>query len=240
LSAIEPHPHQPEKANGLAKSRTKLRIPDDQVQTLGTLASISERDMGRLLNLLADLPLTIDFEPSFKTLVPKLGFLEEPEKVLQVLLNLNVTRAHSDPPINEFVEDVLKTLGESDPKILAGKKKLQARQNLRKLLSFEPLNIAAKASHLLADQERLLMGVRILTDARPVYGQDPKQKPVAMLINHTLKLTYSHRHGEVDELYIALDADDIGNLKRALDRAIVKAESLASVLKSANIRIVQS
>jgi hypothetical protein len=227
------------KGNDLAKLRTRLNIPDDQVQTLGTLVSISQRDLERLLHEIADLPLTIDFDSGIKTAVPRLTFLEKPEKILQVLFSLNVTRAHLDPPVNEFVEDVLKALDESNPRILAGKKKLQARQNLRKLLSFDPLSTAAKASHLLADQERLFVGVRILTDARPVYGQDPKQKPVAMLVNHTLKLTYSHNM-RVDELYVALDADDIGDLKRALDRATAKADSLASVLKSANINIVKS
>jgi hypothetical protein len=224
----------------LARLRAKLRIPEDQVQTLGTLVSISERDMEHLLRVIAGLPLTVDFEAGIKATAAKLAFLDNPEKTLQVLFSLGVSRAHADPPVNEFVEDVLKALDESNPKILAGKKKLQARQNLRKLLSFEPLNTAAKASHLLADQQRLLVGVRILTDARPVYGQDPKQKPVGVLINHTLKLTYSHGHSEVDEFYVALDADDISDLKHALDRATTKAESLINVFKSANISIIQS
>jgi hypothetical protein len=59
---------------------------------------------------------------------------------------------------------------------------------------------------LLADQERLLGGVRILTDGRPVYGQEVQGDPVAVLINHTLKLSY-YQDGKPLEFFVALDTE---------------------------------
>ena len=219
----------------------KLRIPDDQIETLGTLVGMSDRDTDRLLRVLSDLPLSVDFEASTKALAPKLATLQikQPNKLLQVLISLSVTRAHADPPINEYVEDVLEAIDESDPKILSGKKKFHARHLLRKLLSFEPLSLAAKASHLLHEQAHLLASSRILTDARPVYGQDPGKKPSGVLINHTLQLTYFDNM-EHKEFFVALNAKDIANLKKILDRATAKADSLTDVFKSSNVKIVQS
>ncbi len=219
----------------------KLRIPYDQIETLGTLVGTPEKDTGHLFSVLSELPLSVDFDASTKALTPKLASLhvKEPARLLRVLVSLSVTRAHSDPPINEYVEDVLEAIEEADPKILAGKKKFHARQLLRKLLSYEPLSLAAKASHLLHEQAHLLASSRILTDARPVYGQDPAKQPSAVLINQTLQLTYFDDM-EHKEFFVALNAKDIANLKKALDRALAKAESLADVFKSHHIRIVQS
>jgi hypothetical protein len=218
-----------------------LRIPDEHIEALGTLVSMTDRDTEQLLHVLSDLPLSVDFDVSTKELVPKLAanHVKQPAKLLKVLISLSVTRAHADPPINEYVEDVLEAIDEFDTKILSGKKKFHARQLLRRLLAFEPLSLAAKASHLLHEQANLLASLRILTDARPVYGQDPAKKPSAVLINHTLQLSYFHdmRH---KDFFVALNAKDIANLKKALDRALSKAESLADVFKSSKVRIVKS
>jgi hypothetical protein len=202
---------------------------------------MSEKDIRQLLHVLSDLPLSVDFEASTKALVPKLAanHVKQPSNLLRVLISLSVTRAHADPPINEYVEDVLEAIDESEPKLLAGKKKFHARQLLRRLLSFEPLNVAAKASHLLHEQANLLASSRILTDARPVYGPDPERKPTAVLINHTLQLSYVQDTDHKD-FFVALNAKDIANLKKVLDRALAKADSLAAVFKSNNIKIVQS
>ncbi|MHB8383656.1 MAG: hypothetical protein ACYDC3_15115, partial [Candidatus Binataceae bacterium] len=200
-----------------------------------------DKDTEQLLRALSDLPLSVDFDVSTKALASKLAakHIRQPNKLLKVLISLSVTRAHFDPPINEYVEDVLEAIDESDPKILSGKKRFQARQLLRRFLSYEPLSLAAKSSHLLHEQANLLAHSRILTDARPVYEHDPDKKPSAVLINHTLQLSYVQEM-EHKEFFVALNAKDIANLKKALDRALAKADSLAAVFKSNNVRIVQS
>jgi hypothetical protein len=200
-----------------------------------------DKDTKQLLRVLSDVPLSVDFDASIKALIPKLAAnrIKQPSELLRVLISLSVTRAHSDPPINEYVEDVLEAIDESDPKILAARKRFHARQLLRKLLSFEPLSLVAKASHLLHEQAHLLTTSRILTDARPVYGQNPQKKPSAVLINHTLQLSYLDDM-EHKEFFVALNAKDIANLKKVLDRALAKARSLTDVFKSSDIRIVQS
>jgi hypothetical protein len=219
----------------------KLRIPYDQIETLGVLVSISDKDVEQILHVLSELPLSVDFDTSTKPLIPKLAasHLKQPDKLLKVLVSLSVTRAHSDPPVNDFVEDVLEAIDEADPKILSGKKRFHARHLLRRVLSFEPLSMLAKASHLIHEQAHLLSSSRILTDARPVYGHEPDKKPSAVLINHTLQLRYFD-NGEYKEFFIALNAKDISNLKKVLDRALIKESSLSEVFKSGNIKIVRS
>jgi hypothetical protein len=218
-----------------------LNIPKDHLEPLETLISLSDHEMEALLGSLSDIPLSVDLDACIKPLAPKLksSSIKHPEKIIQVLISLSVTRAHSDPPVRDFVDAVLHAIEESSPKAFSNGQQTRARDNLTKLLSFEPLSIAAKAHHLLADQERLLAGVRILTDARPVYGQEIQGDPVAVLINHTLKLSY-YQDGKPLDFFVALDTADIANLKLALDRAEAKADSLKQMFTKADIRIVQS
>jgi len=216
-----------------------LKIPDDQLETLGNLVNLSDQAIDNLLKVLSQIRLSVEFNTALKKIASTVTSIKEPEKLARVLVSLSITRAHSDPPIPDFVDDVLLALEEANPKLLSNGKQKRAREIFTRLLSCEPLNTAAKAHHLLQDQERMLSSVRILTDARPVFGQNPTEGPVATLINHTLKITY-YQDGKVADFYIALDTEDISALRRVLDRAEAKAVQLKKVFTKADIPIVYS
>ena len=58
--------------------------------------------------------------------------------------------------------------------------------------------------HLRDDHEWVFYYARILTDARPVYGADPSAAPSAVIISHTLKLSFS-KDDDFRDFYIVLD-----------------------------------
>src|SRR5262249_13168735 len=147
-----------------------------------------------------------------------------PERVVNALISLNVTRAHSDSAIGDFADDILRALD------LRGSDLKKSKDRLSALLASEPISTNVKALQLQQDHERLLVRSHIVTDARPVFGASVRKAPVTMLITHTLKLSY-YEEGRTREFYIALDSEDITGLKEALTRAEDKANSLAKTLE---------
>jgi hypothetical protein len=220
-----------------------LRIPKEHLEALEVLISISDKEMKELLSALSGLPLSLDFDALIKEISPKAESFPfaKREALGALLVSLNASRAHGDTPVPKFVNEVVRSIERATPPIdLSGDKRSRAKERITKLLALEPLSAATKAIHLQHDFERLLTHSRILTDARPVYGQDPGGKPLAIIITHTLKLTYSKGDEATTDLYLALDSEDIANLKQVLNRAETKAKSLAKTFVIADIPVLRS
>jgi hypothetical protein len=111
-------------------------------------------------------------------------------------------------------------------------------ERLEKVLSITPLGTAAKAQSLGTEYERRFCTARILTDARPVYIGSPSTRPEAMMITHTLRITFHDDTGEMREIYITMDNDDLVTLRGLVDRAEAKTKSLQAVFANSNIPIV--
>jgi len=220
-----------------------LKIPKEHLEALEVLISISDKEMNGLLSALSGLPLSLDFDALVKEISPKAESFPfaKREALGALLVSLNASRAHGDMPVPKFVNEVLRSIERATPPIdLSGDKRSRAKDRIAKLLALEPLSAATKAIHLQHDFERLLTHSRILTDARPVYGQDPGGKPLAMIITHTLKLTYSKGDESTTDLYLALDSQDIADLKQVLNRAETKAKILAKTFVTADIPVLRS
>jgi hypothetical protein len=145
-------------------------------------------------------------------------------------------RAGAEVEVDEFIDDICDSLREegdiksSDEPVL--------RERLAKVLAIESLDVAGKAVALHAEQANLFCTARILTDARPVYGDNVDAPPSAMIIVHTLKIDYHTEDGRrIHEFYVALGSRDIDTLRAALDRAEKKAKSLRSVI-SQSVRFI--
>jgi hypothetical protein len=221
-----------------------LKIPKEHLEALEVIISIPDKEMNGLLSALSDLPLSLDFDALIKEISPKAESFSfaKPEALGALLVSLNASRAHGDTPVQKFVNEVLRSLERATPPIdLSGDKRARAKDRITKLLALDSLSAATKAIHLQHDFERLLTHSRILTDARPIYGQDPSGKPLAMIITHTLKLTYAKSESDDStDLYIALDTQDIIDLKQVLNRAEAKAKSLEKALVTARIPVLRS
>jgi hypothetical protein len=99
------------------------------------------------------------------------------------------------------------------------------------------LGLSAKAIHLLGDNEHSFHRARIVTDIRPVFGEDAAQGPSAAVIVQLLNLTYFAEDGS-HSITIALDEQDLDNLGRALERAQNKYRALKKTLSEAKITLL--
>jgi hypothetical protein len=111
-------------------------------------------------------------------------------------------------------------------------------ERLTTLLALDSFNIIGlKAKELQRQSERTFCESRILTDLRPVFGNEIGEAPTAMIVVHTLKIV-SHETSGHKDFYVALDAEDIASLKKTLERAEEKAQSLKAVLDKTGLRTI--
>ncbi len=87
------------------------------------------------------------------------------------------------------------------------------------------LNITAKVAGVSDDQDHVFCGARILTDIRPVFGDDVNTGVAASVICHTLKIEY-HDDSLHKDFYVVLETGDLQTLKELIQREEQKANIL--------------
>ncbi len=147
-----------------------------------------------------------------------------------------------------FVDEVFEFFeGKFKEKFQAGKgkglkqKDVQGlKQTLIGLLSSKKaLGISAKANEILQEHEHVFRSARILTDIRPVFGEDPKKDPNEAVLVHMLKIMYTH--GDFHkEFFVALDSNDVDVLSHITTRAREKDQSIRSLLRKKQIHLIET
>jgi hypothetical protein len=210
-----------------------LKIPEEHVSGLTKLQPLSPETAARLrdaLALAASKKETAELSPA------DIGTVEgvpevDVEEIVDAITGLHHARAFYETPISEFLNDVVESLRTAPrSKFSTEVGTVDAfKERLRGFLDIGQLALAAKSNVLRFEHERTLHGIRILTDARPIFGSDVEKPPEAIAIGHMLKLSY-HRGGRLEEEFFALDEEDLQMLKKAVDRAELKANSLRTML----------
>ena len=177
-----------------------------------------------------------DVAASAITAVPHKGTLDF-KSIAQALSALYSVKSQMDSPIDEFAEDVseaMELLPAEDLRLLPNERD-QFKANLITLLDAELFTLAAKAYDLKTDDERTFCHARILTDMRPVFGQRIEDGPKAMVVVHMLKLGYHQGNDKHQHFYVSLDANDLEELRKVIDRAEAKAKTLREAVKGTRL-----
>ena len=205
-----------------------LNIEKHDQRGLAILRKMSE---DAFQSLFLDLGRSPGVLPTAKDLPP-----DDVRLAKDALSRMYQIREYADVPLEEFVSDICESLVEYNELKIDDIPRFHTR--LSKALDVETLKIAAKAITLLNEHERLFCSVRIVTDARPVYGKSVSGAPDAMVITHILKIDYHVAGGRLDEIYIGLGSKDIQELREALNRAEDKAKSLQATFEASKMRFI--
>jgi hypothetical protein len=211
-----------------------LSIPEEHASGLARLQSLSRENASLLRDALASAAArkqSADVSPT--DIGPIEGVPEsDVEQIVDAISGLHHARAFFETPLNEFLDDVveaMKSAPNSGFSSTGGGALDTFKERVRGFLNIEELALAAKSNVLRFEHERTLHSLRILTDARPIFGIDVEKPPEAIAIGHMLKIAY-HRGGKVEEEFFALDEGDLQTLKKAVQRAELKANSLRTML----------
>ncbi|MHA1271703.1 MAG: hypothetical protein ACTSPY_18080 [Candidatus Helarchaeota archaeon] len=155
--------------------------------------------------------------------------------LIQSIVGLFLNYYDSDQSIEEFIEEIIK-----DETIKSGiddEKKIKSF--LMRILKLEAtLGMMSKAIDIMQDHDCVYRNSRIFTDLRHIFSKDIKESPKNAIIIHTLKFITT-KGGDIKEIYIAMDSNDLIQLKKVIERAINKEQSLKSLCTKNKIRILE-
>ena len=165
------------------------------------------------------------------------------EGILQVLVSLYRT-GDREQPLQTFLDgDVFPSL--IGAKIFSPEHSNEEWKRLRGFLmsalsTERAIGTAAKAGPVQTDHDRIFCGAKILTDLRPIYHFDISEKPSAATIVHMLKITHRDHYGHKYDSFFALDGNDLAAIKRIIERAAEKEQTLRGVMKDTGITILEA
>ena len=209
-----------------------LRIPPRYVPGLLVLANMKDETFAELRAALQQVPQLLTTErlaEHVRSEVPALS--DEAVDTLEALLSL-ITLLPED---GEGAADLSRDVAQSRDLDLADPAREALADRLPPLLVLESLSLAARASDLITEYDRVFHDARILNDLRPVFGPNPSDGPKAALLVATLKIDYHVAGGPLDSTYFALDYSDLLRLRDVVDRALAKHASLRGSVEKMNL-----
>lgn len=104
-------------------------------------------------------------------------------------------------------------------------------ERIDRLLLVPSLRVRAKADYLVRAHNNELISSIIVTDQRPIFGDEVEDGEQGVFIYENLNLTYLEAGREVRTLSLACDSDDLQSLKDQIDRALVKRVAMENALQ---------
>ncbi len=221
-------------------SNLQLHIPEYLHPALKQLMALSESDSERLVAALTE------EKPAFLStgLAAQVAERSQLDPVLVSRLTDALTSVRSvwdstHVPLEAFLGVFCAALEQQGLKPQDDATWDRFQRTLGILLSHEgALAAASKALSVVADLRSIFQDARILTDLRPVFRQDATERPFSFAIIHTLRITF-HHEGHNRRFFVALDDHDVLRLRRILERAEEKSQTLRSLADSANMPILK-
>jgi hypothetical protein len=218
-----------------------LQIPREQQPGLVKFALLSDRAASELHKALSVAAQNVEGgSVSAESVGPVEAVSQgDLEKIVDAVLSLNFARVYSDRDVEDFAKDVSDSLQATASSDFPATTEAigRFRKRVQEFLSIGGITLSAKTDLLRYEHERSVHGLRILTDVRPVFGNNVEEAPEATVITHTLKLAY-HRGGRLEEAFFGMDESDLQNLKEAVARAELKAKSIRGALAKAQLKVI--
>jgi hypothetical protein len=211
-----------------------FQVPEGEVPGLRRLAHVSPDVMSKVASALAraEPSLAVDVLAASAAQQAELDVVDV-RSVVVTLWRLAIVQRRLELSADQFVTALTRSLGENSEWTPEDAQSWGAvSSTLRGILSPDlPLAVAAKAADLVVEQHLLFCTARVLTDLRPVFD-DSASEVQAFVPVHTLAVT-CHEGPETRRIYIAMDSNDVAQLREHLERAERKEKILKSRLERA-------
>jgi hypothetical protein len=213
----------------------KLSVPEDDSKIVKTWLLDDNASFPALLDALKQAKPALQRSELVKQVVEKSGIgAEQVEEVLGVLFNLVQTAAkwHEAGESTPFLPTLFHALNGPEPVDADKLQRFTARAG--ELLSLKVIEVTSKALAVQVENSKIFCDARVVSELRPVFSDSDSDgiKAEAAVIVHQLKLVF-HTGGDYDRdaVFISCDRGDLVALKKVLDRAIAKHDSLVQIAK---------
>ena len=219
---------------------TELHIPEEFKPGFKLLLNIDEQTINGFIDAFQQAePLQINDLVSAVTSRVNTLTRKEVKDVIETLISIHNLRDYLQENHNTSTEEVIEKISqavEDDEELdITDEQKPEFERRLVTFLDFDNiLSFTSKAIEVLRDHERLFQSSRIHTDMRPVFESDLEDSPIGVAIVNMLKIEYVDLDGK-HEFFVALDANDLKQLREQLDIADRKVKAIELMLNQANI-----
>lgn len=157
--------------------------------------------------------------------------------ISRALQSLYTYRFSTESAVDQLAADVTNVmLGHDDADVRLPADEAQSfRDHLQDLLSIDSLSETVKAEQLAFEHANIYYHSKVVTDIRPVFGDDISAAPHACILSHNLHIHYVTKTGDHHDLVVGMDSDDFKDLQSSIDRAHRKTRSLTQLLKAADV-----
>lgn len=216
-----------------------LKVPQRHVRGFETLRSMEDVDFLALLGAFASVEAVVQGEALAKSIQQE---SQQDPSAVTTILDAIMSLAALSYRTRESSSFVAERVAGSAQFPSDDGLELRFATRIRRLIECEVIRLQSKALAIGSTHERVFANAQLVTDLRPLFDEDLDRNPgpEAALLSHTLNLHYIASDGRHDNFYIALDDDDISTLRQALDRAILKVQSLNALLEDSGILRIKS
>lgn len=214
------------------------KIPDNDKSSLRKIISLNEEDAVKLIQIFNEAPVILNVRAFNQNILSKIDFLDDKDakNLVNTIGSLYQVRLDLDLSIDEFVDEIVEVMNESgdDFRELLDNDIEKFRERFSKLLNVNALSLRTKTASLIVDHQIVYKSAKIISDIRPVFGDDIEQSPVGASLVHNLKVEYVE-NDELKYIHFALDDKDIGSLITLFKRTQSKSETLKMFIKSSGL-----
>ncbi len=213
-----------------------LHIPEEALPDFKKIAEVDQEVFDSLLAAIKETGPTLTRDQFEKKIAGKIKFQGKADlaAILRATLVLYRFREFNELSAQGMAEAVVDSRLISTSEDFSAEKRESLRKRLSLLLDFDQsLGVTSKAFDVMTENERVFCDARILSDLRPVFAAG-KEEALGAVIIHNLRIGF-HRAGKHQELYFALDTDDIQKLKEVIERAGKKTAVLESILRKSGV-----
>ena len=215
-----------------------MQIPEYAIEAISKLISYSNEDTEVLLKALREARPTLRASGLVDQVISKTGkSATETADIMKALVDLASVHAARNLTPAQFSEEFVKAAeatGAAELKPPKGDWEPFKRHLVEFLNLDKSLGVVAKARDARSGHQRVFCTSRIWTDVRPIFASKLGELPAGAVCLHKLRISY-HKGRSHEEFYVALDKADLLELKRQVERALQKEETIKTFFESTSI-----
>ena len=219
---------------------TELQIPEKFKPGFKLLISIDEKTVQSFIDTFQQAqPLQINDLVSVVTSRVNTLTKKEVKDVIETLISIHNLRDYlqenNDASTNEVIEKISQAVEDDEELEITDEQRQEFERRLVNFLGLDNiLSFRSKSIEVIRDHERLFQNSRIHTDMRHVFVSGLEDSPAGVAIINMLKIEYVDLDGK-HEFFVALDANDLKQLREQLDIADRKVKAIELMLNQVNI-----
>jgi hypothetical protein len=209
-----------------------LPIPRRYRAGLAAVDRLTDDDVGVLADRLEASAAEISFEELAAQARDDISADVDLPPLLDAVTSLNTLLPDDGSGAERLAEDV----SESDDLGIPPERRPTYAARLNVLMRIPALVIAAHATEVVSQHEKVFHDARILTDVRPVFEHDTSTGVKMAALVASMKVEY-HPGGRnaIESVFVSLDRGDLEYLRRIVDRALDKMDVLSELLKERDV-----